>query len=317
VWSVRIGTQFLAVEGSIIAQHGYKFGRNDEMPAGFTLLELLVVISILSILMAILVPVLGKARRQARSLLGMSNQRQIVGAVNCYANEHDDKYPKSTAMIGQDKSFFGWQEPTMLIGYYDLSPGESRSMGAYLRGYIDDATITFCPNAPKKYKYLQDAWDAGDDWVNPDTGPDPDPMFGTYCFYWNYVGYLDESGALFRGPTGPGGGGQSDLLVSDYFGYDHWRSRHSFGSCEPLQGGQITDGTDASSAYWSRHDSGGLVDLENLSLELHAGYLDGHVERYSPFDVVPMRVSLSSDGSVPYPVGVGPGVFYLPWDGVE
>ena len=95
------------MEGSIIAQQGYKFGRKAERSAGFTLLELLVVMSILSISMAILVPALCKARRQARSLLGMSNQRQIVGAVNCYANEHGDKYPKSTAMIGKDKSFFG------------------------------------------------------------------------------------------------------------------------------------------------------------------------------------------------------------------
>jgi prepilin-type N-terminal cleavage/methylation domain-containing protein len=305
------------VEGSVIAQHGYKFGRMAERPAGFTLLELLVVISILSILMAILVPVLGRARRQARSLLGMSNQRQIVGAVNCYANEHDDKYPESTAMIGKAKGFWGWQEPTMLIGYYDLSPGESRSMGAYLRGYIDDASIAFCPSAPKKYKYLQEAWDAGDDWVHPETGPDPDPMFGTYCFYWNYVGYLDESGAQFRGPTGPGGGGQSDLIVSDYFGYDHWRSRHCFGSCEPLQGGQIAEGTLESSAYWSRHDSGGAVAPESLAIELHAGYLDGHVSKYRPSEVVPMRVFINSELNIPNPVGVGPGVFYLPRNGVE
>ena len=42
----------------------------------------------------------------------------------------------------------------------------------------------------KFYKHLQQSWDAGDDWDHPETSPRPDPVFGTYCFYWNYTGYL-------------------------------------------------------------------------------------------------------------------------------
>lgn len=304
------------MEGSIIARNGCKFVGGASRPAGFTLLELLVVMSILSMLMAILVPVLGKARRKARALLGMSNQGQIVGAVNCYAFDHDDRYPASTAKLGDDEHWV-WQEPTRFMGYQEKSPGGHRSIGAYLEGYIDDASIAFCPSAPKN-KYFEEAWDAGDDWETLDSGPGPDPFSGTYCFYWNYIGYLDKYGVVFRGPSGPAGGtGQGSVLVSDYFGYDHWRSRHCFGSCEPLQGGQITEGTPESSAYWSRHDSGAMGEPESLVVELHAGYFDGHVSKYNSSDVVPMRVFINSDLNIPYPVGVGPGVFYLPRDGVE
>ena len=50
----------------------------------------------------------------------------------------------------------------MLTGYRARSPRMHRSMSAYLRGYIEDADTMYCPGAPKKYRYLQDSWDAGD-----------------------------------------------------------------------------------------------------------------------------------------------------------
>jgi len=40
------------------------------------------------------------------------------------------------------------------------------------------------------------------------------------------------------------------------------------------------------------------------------------VESYSATEVTTMRVSITSDGSIPYPAGVGAGDFYLPRDGL-
>jgi len=284
---------------------------------GFTLVELLVIISIISVLMGILLPVLVNARRQGRAVLGMSNQRQIAGVVNCFAFDNDDRYPESVATIGFG-NHWNWQEPMMMTACMGRSPQIHRSMSAYLRSYIADASIMFCPNAPRKYKYFQEAWNAGDDWDNPETAPMQDPVMGTYCFYWNYVGFLGGRRGVFKGPWNPSvGRGQSKLLISDYFGYGHWRSPNAYGSCERFNGASVVSETWVSSAYWSRLAPDGDIRLDTLKIKLHAGYTDGHVESYSASEVVPMKVSIASDGSVPYPDGVGPGVIYLPINGLR
>jgi len=268
------------------------------------------VISIVCILMGIALPVLNGARRQVRTLLGMSNQKQIVAAVNLYAADYDGRYPPSVATIGVLGIHWHWQEPTRLTGVEALSPQSHRAMSEYLGSYIEDAGILFCPNAPRKYKYLKQAWQAGDQWDNPETAPAKDSVSGTYCFWWNYVGHLCERCEPFVGPrNGLGGCGQSQLVVSCYFGYDHWRSPGAFGSCEGFTGAMVTPETYVSAAYWSRPAA---LAPPKPKIKLSAGYVDGHVETYSSSETVPMRVSISPDGSIPYPDGVGPGVFYLP-----
>lgn len=198
-----------------------------------------------------------------------------------------------------------------------------RSMSAYLRSYIRNADILFSPSSPQEYKYFQEAWDAGDDWVNPDALPPPglDPVSGTYCFYWNYVGHLGEDEEPFIGPSRPSGGqGQSNLLVSDYFGFGHWRNKNAYGmgnteaygSCKKFKGANVTPGTEVSSAFWSRLASDGNLSLDTLKIRLHAGYTDGHVEKYSASEVVEMWVSSTPDGSTTYSGSGSSGIFYLP-----
>ncbi|UCG46037.1 MAG: type II secretion system protein [Phycisphaerales bacterium] len=302
-----------------VSSRALRSGTKGELREGFTLIELLVVMSIISVLAGVLMPALGRVRRKARTIAGMSNQRQIGRILHFYALDNDELYPDSVATIGTtgQPDSFTWSEPTMLTGYMKRSPKLHRSISAYLRSYIADASILFCPSAPKKYKYLQESWDAGDDWDNPDTGPVPDPVFGTYCFYWNYIGHLG-GGMLSRGPTGlaerPGYG---RVLVSDYFGYDHWRSRLCFGSCEKFRGAGVAEGTSASSAFWTRPGNGERAELEQLKIGLSACYTDGHVERYRPSDTTPIRVIVTPGGSVPWPSGTIPGDFYLPSNGVR
>jgi prepilin-type N-terminal cleavage/methylation domain-containing protein/prepilin-type processing-associated H-X9-DG protein len=61
------------------------------MEGGFTLVELLVVISIIALLMAVLLPALTKARKAAKRVVCMSNMRQLVVAWMTYAENNDGK----------------------------------------------------------------------------------------------------------------------------------------------------------------------------------------------------------------------------------
>lgn len=284
-----------------------------------SMLELLVSIAIISMLVAILLPVLRKARQKALAIQCMDNQRKIVVAVSAFASDNNGEYPESVATIGLLKGNWNWQEPTMLTACRPARPDLHRSLGAYLYPYIEDASIISCPGAPKKYEFLQQAWDAGDDWDNPDTSATQDPVLGTYCFYWNYTGFLEGKPGPFKGPrTISREPGKSRLLVSDYFGFGHWRNKlvygdyKAYGSCERFEAASVTPGTPVSSPFWSRFADDANINLRSLNIELHAAYTDGHVEYYSPSQTITMKVSQAQDGSVPYPDYPGPGDFYLP-----
>lgn len=286
--------------------------------AGFSLIELLTVISTTVLLIGISVPALNRARIYGRSLISARNQRDVVTAVTLFACENDQQYPPSVAVCEKlDRRSWRWQDPRKLRTTYPLQRMKHSSVAGFLDPYLENSTRLACPSIPEPYPYWHEAWEAGDAWDHPETEKTRDPVFGSYCLYWNYVGYQEHS--PFRGPrTLYGGAGESGVLVSDYFGYDEARSPGRYASCELMAGADINavnvDKLDSTVWLYDAPVAARTEDID-IRVRLYAGYTDGHVGTYFPNEAQVMKVADGPDGSRPYLKGIDPrypGLFFLP-----
>src|SRR4051794_18389847 len=81
---------------------------------GFTLVELLVVIGIIAVLIAILLPALNKARKEANRLACINNIRQLGTGVLMYCGDNDGWFPtcaywKTISYVPYEDDWLHWQ----------------------------------------------------------------------------------------------------------------------------------------------------------------------------------------------------------------
>lgn len=117
--------------------------RSSSRSAGFTLIEILVVITIIALLAALLFPVFVKARGRARQLTCVSNLRQLGQAFLLYAHDYDERLPdqwsgRTASSLAASSRATAWE--TYLYPYtknraINRCPSETLSHPLYLPEY--------------------------------------------------------------------------------------------------------------------------------------------------------------------------------------
>jgi prepilin-type processing-associated H-X9-DG protein/prepilin-type N-terminal cleavage/methylation domain-containing protein len=119
-----------------------KSQRIQSPAGGFSLIELLIVMTIISILTAMLLPALRSARLMTRDIACGQNMRQIQIAINLYADDHAGLYPSSIVFNAQHHQLTVFSSYITKLDFYrcPLSGGDVKAFPAEFSATINGQT---------------------------------------------------------------------------------------------------------------------------------------------------------------------------------
>jgi prepilin-type N-terminal cleavage/methylation domain-containing protein/prepilin-type processing-associated H-X9-DG protein len=126
-----------------------------KMKKAFTLVELLVVISIIALLLSIMMPALQKAKKLGQSSICLANIRQIAVAYQCYSIENNGKLMPSRIRQGRKTAWVQFPQNKYGANTWSLTKQgtlEERIFGitaGLLYPYLKTVKVYFCSGDPR------------------------------------------------------------------------------------------------------------------------------------------------------------------------
>lgn len=239
--------------------------KSKKQRSGFTLIELLVVIAIIAILAAILFPVFGRARENARRSSCASNLKQIGLGVMQYTQDYDERMPSSR----------------MNPGNVDGGGGNWQNM---VQPYIKSYQLFACPSNTRNTVLVEDGYD-------PNIGP-PSKAVASYAAQTEAGGSgpggsgAGSNGAAF-GPRGVSGPNISEFTSSSQtiMVVDANTASSDFRSTNGLWNSTNAQASGGKPALFVGHLS-----------TFNVLFADGHVKSMKPLQTI--MTSMGGSGSV-------------------
>lgn len=127
----------------------------------FTLIELLVVIAIITLLLAVMMPAMGRVREQSRRIVCTSNLREVYACIRLYVDAGDDYLPRgpepahpfdfSSSSMATNQLWIGCGEGGPPVAH----PMQYNGLGRLLSTVLGEPRILFCPS-DDNFNYLDE-----------------------------------------------------------------------------------------------------------------------------------------------------------------
>jgi prepilin-type N-terminal cleavage/methylation domain-containing protein/prepilin-type processing-associated H-X9-DG protein len=282
---------------------------------GFTLVELLVVIAVIALLMAILMPVLRRAKDQAMRILCGNHIKNLELSLMMYADTHNNKVPQNSLSSTTAWPWDGEKSVTTELLRNmgtDMSAFPNSSLNTALNDVpVQLSTNFYCPANTQQKRYRENYWNFAPTirvlgyvfmWPDPHWNDIGDNVPGKLPILGDPLNPMLPDPAKNNGSASTGWTGkwvsrtdipqasETELIVdatpSAFTGAGANHVKYPKGNFASVAGGMIGFGTPDTSNH--------IVD-DTRAAGGNIGFADGHVE-WRPFTEMKLRHITSAGG---------------------